>query len=208
MEIKESKHEAEFTFASGRFSGTLHLFEHHYDVSQRYHKSFGFWWGIGSLERGPEILKEWGFEDVVVFLQDKRQGRALLINSFADCVSADGPHLTIALVGKFELHTVHVEPPKELVIVDARRRSESEVMVVFEVDGGSRQTEVIRREGSESDISIWNSIDERNNVDIICQHGKEVFGRLIGVAERILAGEKVELPIVYRKANGARDSSR
>jgi hypothetical protein len=87
--------------------------------------------------------------------------------------------------------------PPTLVLVDARRESDTDVSVVVEVDG-RRETELFRCQGCDSEIQIWNPVDARSTYEFVelWRYENKVAGQFMGIVGKVLSGERVELPVV------------
>ncbi len=87
------------------------------------------------------------------------------------------------------------ELPK-LVLVEARRESDTDVSVVIEVDGRPDKT-VFRCNRSDAEIHIWNAVGkDLQEVADVWRYGGDVYKRLMSVVLTVARREDVELPLV------------
>jgi hypothetical protein len=87
--------------------------------------------------------------------------------------------------------------PPTLVLMDARRESDTDVSVVVEV-AGRRETEVFHCQRYDSELQGWNPVGANSLHDFVelWRYENKVAHRLMSVVGQVLRGEEVELPVV------------
>ena|SRR5579863_3153732 len=89
----------------------------------------------------------------------------------------------------------------DVTIVDARRETETDVSVVFDI-GGTRQIGMFRRTFADSEIVMWNSVGEPDLFEFVLPYGPKATKQLGRVLQLTSLGKDAELPVVlYKNGN-------